>query len=410
MVRSDRVSSPAVTEALARARERSDLNAFAWLADHPAVPVLGPLAGVPLAVKDNTDVAGVPTTCGSRHFAGRVAVDSATCVSRLVRAGAVVIGKTVTHEFAYGTLGDSSVHGPVHNPSDPSRITGGSSAGSAAAVAAGIVPLALASDTGGSARIPASLCGVYGFKPTTGIVPTDGVFPLSPSLDTVGLMASSADLLAQAWEVLSESHDDHDRREGPMVSVDQRDLAPVDAEVEAAFGEAVEGLIKGSVRLPALPEIAALYDDISGPEAAAIHHERMTSAPELFQPDVGQRLEEAARIPGWRYVNALERRAQLRKEAKSVFEDAGFLLLPTTPVAATRIGQSHVNLLGEHTLVRSALLSLTKAWSVLGWPAVSVPGLLVTGLPVGLQIVGPPGSDRALLAVAKSVHKYLHHK
>jgi aspartyl-tRNA(Asn)/glutamyl-tRNA(Gln) amidotransferase subunit A len=209
-----------VDHAFADAARLGSLNAFVTL-DEPGARAAarraaeelaagvdrGPLHGIPVAVKDLVDTAGLRTTMGSRHFADHVPELDAECVRLLREAGAVVVGKTVTHEFAYGPTGDRSAHGPARNPYRPSAMSGGSSAGSAVAVAAGIVPLAVGTDTGGSVRIPAACCGVTGLRPTYGAVAVDGVFPLSPTLDAVGPIARTVDDCRLMWHALGGKPD-----------------------------------------------------------------------------------------------------------------------------------------------------------------------------------------------------------
>ncbi|MBF8193442.1 amidase, partial [Nonomuraea sp. K274] len=190
-------------------------RAAARRADQEPDDLRGPLHGVPVAVKDLIMVAGLPSTMGSRHFADYVPEVDAWCVARLRRAGAVIVGKTTTHEFAYGPTGDRSAAGPSRNPWDPARMSGGSSGGSAVAVAAGMVPLALGTDTGGSVRIPAALCGVAGFKPAYEAIPADGVFPLSRSLDHVGVLAGDEHDCLTAYRCLTTSESEGDGAADP---------------------------------------------------------------------------------------------------------------------------------------------------------------------------------------------------
>jgi aspartyl-tRNA(Asn)/glutamyl-tRNA(Gln) amidotransferase subunit A len=384
------------------ARERADLGAFVTVVDpsRPADPAASgaatlPLDGMPFAAKDTIDTAGVATSYGSRHFAGHVPGRSASCIELLEAAGAVLVGKTTTHEFA------CSANGPARNPHDPGRITGGSSAGSAAALAAGIVPLALGTDTGGSARIPAALCGVHGFKPTFGALPLDGVFPLSPTFDTLGLMARDPRTIRAAWRVLHP--DDAAASRAPLTRVARVDLGPglpVDADVDSAVAGTVDRLSPTRIAIPEIGETHEIYRRIQGGEARALHEDRLAAAPELFQPDVRDRLEAAGDVRAWEYVRARADMERLRARLLPLFDSVDVLALPTTPVTAPLLGEEEVRI-GEQTLpTRSALLSLTTPWSVLGWPAISVPAGQVSGLPVGLQLVAAPGRDADLLDLA----------
>ncbi|HKT06188.1 MAG TPA: amidase, partial [Rugosimonospora sp.] len=306
----------------------------------------GPLHGVPVAVKDIVDTAGLRTTMGSRHFAGHVPAGDAEVVAALRQHGAVVVGKTTTHEFAYGPTGDVAANGPCANPRDPARMSGGSSAGSAAAVAAGLVPLAVGTDTGGSVRIPAALCGVVGARPSTGGVPAAGVFPLSWSLDTVGPLANSVEDAALGWAVLSRATyfltppppqtlhiglptgDGFDR-------VDPTVASTVDAVVSAL---ARAGADVRPVPVPDAAELREVYHAVQSAEAYAIHRERLATAPELFQPEVRDRLLVAGEVPAWRYALALHRLAELRAGAAGRLAGLDALLLPAVPVLAPPLG------------------------------------------------------------------------
>lgn len=401
----DAVNQPEGRSRRALELARQDgLGAFAALVPSPAAPCEGPLHGVPVAVKDMIDTADLPTCCGSRHFRGRQPATNASCVQRLVDAGAVLLGKTTTHEFAYGPSGDSFDGGPAHNPWDPDRIPGGSSCGSAIAVSTGVVRLALGTDTGGSCRIPAALCGTLGLKPTTGLIPTDGVAPLSTSLDTVGILASDTDLLTTAWEVLTGRT--AGRFEGlPSVGMAPRAiLGPMDDEVWNAAQDAVSAIWPESsvvAGFPSTTEFSSVYPMIVGPEAYCWHRQRMETRPELYQPDVREQLTRAGAVAGWQYVAALNESRRLRGECLHVFEQCDVLALPTVPMTAPRIGQTTITLEGEEQPVRGSLLRLTQPFSVLGWPALSIPVARSTsGLPIGLQLVAPPERDDVLLGLA----------
>jgi len=371
----------------------------------------GVLHGLPVAIKDIVDTAGIATTMGSRHFAGNVPARDAEVVTRLRAAGAIVIGKTVTHEFAYGPTGDVSADGPCRNPHDRTRMTGGSSAGSAAAVAAGLVPLAVGTDTGGSVRIPAALCGVVGIRPTFGSVPGDGVFPLSGSLDTVGVLAVDVAGTAEGWRVLTGAAQ-------PPPAPDPRALRVglvtgpwfdrLDDAVRASFDAFVAGLAArvAAVEPVAVPDAAdlhALYVTVQSAEASAIHRERQAGAPHLFEPETLQRLEIAASVPRVAYLTARDRLAEVRAEAARRLDGVDLLLLPTVPVVAPPVGARDTDIGGGWTSPRDALLAHDVLWGVLGLPALSIPIPNPGGLPVGAQLVGAPGGDAALLAMAATI-------
>ncbi len=366
----------------------------------------GPLHGVPVAVKDIVDTAGLVTTMGSRHFADHVPAADAPVVTRLRVAGAVIVGKTTTHEFAYGPTGDVAANGPCANPRDPRRMAGGSSAGSAAAVAAGLVPLAVGTDTGGSVRIPAALCGVAGLRPSCDAVPTTGVFPLSWTLDTVGPIAGCVADVALGWTVLSGR-----TVAGPPPGPPPRIGVPVGPwfeRVDPSVAEAVDAWVRrlgGPVRAVPVPdaeELAGLYRTVQSAEAVAVHVDRLAERPDRYQPETLQRLRLAEQVPAWDYARALRRLHEVRARAVRRFAGVDLLVLPTVPILAPPLGTREGDLGGGWTSPREALLAFNTPWSVLGLPALSVPvaGLGPGELPIGAQLVGLPGGDEELLGMA----------
>lgn len=374
----------------------------------------GPLGGMPVAVKDLIDVAGLPTRCGSAVLADAApARADAAVVARLRAAGAVVVAKTHTHEFAYGPTGDVAAEGPCHNPHDPERITGGSSSGSAAAVAAGLVPLALGTDTGCSARTPAALCGVVGLKPALATLPTTGVFPLSETCDHVGLLGADVGTVALAFGALSGRRIDPSapvrgaviaRATDPYWRVHDPEIATgVD---RAAAALAAAGATLRELELPGIDELAATYPVIVGSEAYATHARWLAQRPGDYQPATATRLHAAAAITAADYVTAQRTRRRLTGEltARMLAMQIDLLLLPTTPLRATPIGAEVVDAPdGSRVAVRPALLSLTLPFNLLGWPAVSVPAPGVPGLPAGVQVVAVRGGEQSALAAAARI-------
>ncbi|CAM02768.1 aspartyl-tRNA(Asn)/glutamyl-tRNA(Gln) amidotransferase subunit A [Saccharopolyspora erythraea NRRL 2338] len=367
---------------------------------------LGPLHGIPVAVKDIIETAGMRTTMGSAHFADHVSTADAECVRRLRAGGAVIVGKTTTHEFAYGPTGDRAAGGASRNPHDPAAMSGGSSGGSAAAVAAGMVPLAVGTDTGGSVRIPAALCGVAGFKPAYGAVPADGVFPLSRSLDHVGVIARTPRDCRTAYRVLAGLRAGPPRSAGGPATVGW--IAPgalfeTDREVEELARAALSGRAVQEVELGDAAGLRQTYNGIQDAEAYAVHAERVADAPELFTPEVLERLQAAARTPGWRHVRAFEERQRWRAEVARLLSHHDLLALPTTPFAAPAVGQREIEVNGREVEVRWGLLSLTSPWNIAGVPALTVPVGTSRGLPVGLQLVCRPGDEDLLFAFAAGI-------
>lgn len=373
----------------------------------------GPLHGVAVGVKDLIDVAGLPTRAGSCILTDAPPAEvDAPVVARLRGAGAIVVAKLHTHEFAYGPTGDVAATGAARNPHDPGRITGGSSSGSAAAVAAGYLPLALGTDTGASARTPAALCGVVGLKPTLGRLSTAGVFPLSETCDHVGLLTADVHSASVAWDALSGPDGTGGGIEPPGV-VGVRIGVPVDDYWRAADPVITEGVAAAverlrqagahvvEVRTPMIDELAATYGRIVGAEAWATHASWMAQRPDDYQPPTRRRLEPFADQPARDYVDALRTRRRLTAAMRTALADVDALVLATTRLRATPIGVAAVDVGGETVPVRPALLALTLPFNLTGWPAVSVPGPVEDGgLPVGVQVVGVRMEERGVLRVA----------
>lgn len=372
----------------------------------------GALAGVPLLVKEIIAVKGMPWRCGSRVFAHRVADADAEIVRRAREAGAVVIGLSHTHEFAYGCTGTSNVAGPCRNPHDPNKITGGSSSGSAAAVAAGVVPLALGTDTAGSVRIPAALCGVVGAKPTRHTLPLAGVFPLAKSLDHVGVLTRS---VADAWyavEALAGRPEPAGRlsappRLGVLSNPEAMDNA---ADVGGAQYLSVQRLVSGGatvvpVRLPEWSRFLKASVDLQGREAAAVHAGTFPAREGDYQPDVRDRLRAAARVPDWRYVLAREDAAKLTAELDQVLSTVDAVVLPTVPISAPLIGAEEAEVASGRQPVRDLLLRNNRMVNVTGHAALSLP-IPTSGLPAGLQLIA--SDDHRLFPVAEWVERIVN--
>lgn len=419
--------------------ERLDgtLNAFISLRAEEALaeadaleraPVRGPLWGVPVGVKDVIDVAGVPTTAGSRILADSVPGRDAAAVEGLRRAGAVILGKLNTHEFAWGATTTSPHFGPARNPWDPDRICGGSSGGAGAAAAAELVAGTLGTDTAGSVRIPAALCGVTGLRPSTGRVSNRGVVPTSWSFDTVGPLAPSAEdcaLLLQA----TAGHDPEDpttlaapvpryteelepgRGYAPRVGVlVERFERGIDPDVAATVRAAVDDLAGLGARLV---EIRAPLLDRAGlgqqlvmlPEAAATHLPWLRERLPDYGADVRARLLAGLLLPATATVTGQRTKRWLDAEGRRLFAEVDLLVAPAMPIVAPPLDVQTVELDGVEVPYRLALIPFNSPWSFLGLPAASVPCGFVDGLPVSLAVVGPRLGEAAVLRLAHAFQK-----
>ena len=398
----------AVTDVL---RERAVARAAAV----DAGGLRGPLAGVPFAVKNLFDVAGLPTRAGSKINRDRVpaAVDG-PLVRRMEAAGAILVAALNMGEYAYDFTGENSHDGDCRNPHDPARMTGGSSSGSGAAVAAGLVPIALGSDTNGSIRVPASLCGVFGLKPTYGRLPRTGTFPFVSSLDHLGPLARcTADLVlaynamqgpdpadpacAQRPIELVEGGPAHRLRVAVAggyfrANAGAGALAAVD-RVAAALGATAE------VELPEAARARAAAYVITTVEGGALHLDRLRTRAQDFDPDARDRLIAGAMVPGAFVVQAQRFRHWYRDQVLRLFADWDAILIAATPCPAPLIGQKTMLLAGAEVPVRASMGLLTQPISFIGLPVVAVP-VAGSGLPVGVQIVAAPWREDVALRIA----------
>ena len=385
----------------------------------------GPLHGLPIAIKDLFDVAGVRMTAGSRILGDNVAAENSEPVARLNSAGAVLLGKLNLHEFAFGATGVNPHYGAARNPWDTERVTGGSSSGSGAAVAAGECLAALGTDTGGSIRIPASLCGIVGLKPTYGRVSKRGVLPLSWALDHIGPMTRTVEDAAILLGVLA-GHDPGDPSttnepvpdyagslergvRGLRIGIPRRFFFDsIDPEVEAAVRDAIKllgemGIAVSEIDVPYIDEIPGALTAIMLPEALAIHQRWMKERPADYGDDVRYRLELGATYLAVHYVQA----QRLRQKAvqvwrDEVFEKVDLIATPTTPITAPLIEHAGGSTYAGGALqVTFSLIRLTNPLNFLGVPAVSVPcGFTSAGMPVGLQLAGRWWDEETILRAA----------
>jgi aspartyl-tRNA(Asn)/glutamyl-tRNA(Gln) amidotransferase subunit A len=372
-----------------------------------------PLRGVPVAVKELFDVAGRPTTgCSHAYRDAPPAAADAHAVAALRRAGAVLIGKTNMHELALGATTSVSSAGPAGNPWDPARMPGGSSGGSAAAVAARIVGLALGSDTGGSVRIPASLCGASGLKPTTGLLPTDGMMPLSPTFDVPGPLATDALDLALAWRVLAGRPDAPLPTGEPPAGL-ARVGVPREHFLAVAAREVVAAVEEAGAVLAAAGATLVEVDGSWATGAAEPWARIMVAELARSHPALPERLDQldptsALAVAAGLHVDAgAEREARDRMiRARQAFAraiwDVDVMLTPATPVPAPRHDDRHVEAGGTLLDVHLAGNAHdTIPVSLVGAPAIAIPcGFSADGLPIGIQLVGRPGSEDLLLAAA----------
>lgn len=364
----------------------------------------GPLHGIPVAIKDLIDVAGVPTTYATKAVEPMMPERDAALVAKLREAGAVPLGKTNLLEFAYGIVHPEI--GQTNNPWDVARTSGGSSGGSAALVAAGVLPLSVGTDTGGSIRIPASYCGIVGLKPSYGLVSTDGVFPLSWSLDHAGPLARTVADAAAGLTGLT----------GRPMALAQRPLAGlrvglvtahldsplVTPGVQEVAAAAVERLGRAGARLipVSVPEIAAVNEGLMTvllPEAALVHEQIHACNPNGYAPGTRAQIEAAAGISGVDYVRAQRLRDRLRAAVEALFVEVDVLLSPAVSFVAPEEDPALEGEGGDGEMLSSGLANMT------GHPALSLPCGLSAGLPVGLQLIGPLHRDAELLSSAASI-------
>jgi aspartyl-tRNA(Asn)/glutamyl-tRNA(Gln) amidotransferase subunit A len=424
-----------VESALARiARLNSALNAFITVVPELALRAAkiaqreitrgkskGPLHGIPISLKDNIWTRGIRTTAGSKILADFVPSDDADVAKSLSRAGAILLGKTNMHEFAYGVTNENPHFGPARNPWNRERITGGSSGGSAAAIAGGMCFASVGTDTGGSIRIPSALCGIVGLKPTFDLVSVAGIVPLASSLDHAGPLARG---VTDACILLEAIVGDYPKS---AVRPDHRKLRSilpkrlrlgwpehyffdrVDAEVRDAIEAAAKvlGSLGGRIEHVPMPGLAGALlpgtNNIALVEATRYHESQgyFPARAGEYGEDVRHRLEQGTQVRALDYLRGLAMKAEAEKDFQAAFDRVDAIVAPATTVSATRIGQQDVEIAGETETVRSALVRLNRPANFTGYPAISVPcGFTREGLPVGMQLIGPRWSEARLLAIA----------
>jgi aspartyl-tRNA(Asn)/glutamyl-tRNA(Gln) amidotransferase subunit A len=376
----------------------------------------GPFHGIPIALKDLFYTRGVRTTAGSLLFRDFVPDYDATVVARLREAGAISVGKTNLHELAYGITSKNPHYGAALNPLDPNRLPGGSSGGSAAAVAAGLVPMALGSDTGGSIRIPASFCGIAGLKPTYGRVSRHGVLPLAFSLDHVGPFGTCVDDCALAMNAMADG--DFTLPLQPNLNEIRVGVPKnfffdrVDEQVSAAVLNSVSEMKRldasiSEVQVPDLNEANAAARVIQYAEATALYVHQ--DNPALFGKDVWNLIQQGKTIAGHEYVNAQRVRTLFRRDFNAIWQNIDVLVAPATPITAPGVDEIEIQLGSQKENTRMASTRLVRAINLLGEPALSLPcGKASSGMPIGLQLIGPPFSEAKLLQIGSTLETCLN--
>ncbi len=379
----------------------------------------GILAGVPFAVKNLFDVAGLTTLAGSKINAENPpAIRDATAVARLKQAGAVLVGTLNMDEYAYGFVTENSHYGSTRNPHDPTRISGGSSGGSAAAVAAGLVPLTLGSDTNGSIRVPASLCGIFGLKPTYGRLSRSGAFLFADSFDHIGSFARSVRDIAASFDILqgTDANDPICTERPPEPCLPQLTQGIEDLRIAVAGGyfaqgaepEALEAVTKvadaldvtASITVPEPHRARAAAYIITASEGANLHFANLRSRPQDFDPATRDRFLAGTLIPATWYIQAQRFRQWYRDRVREVFQTVDIILAPTTPCVAPPLGLEKMVIAGEEVLVRPNLGLFTQPLSFIGLPVLSVPIQRPGALPLGVQIIAAPYNEALILRVA----------
>ena len=367
----------------------------------------GPLHGIPVGLKDLFDTAGVLTTAASNQYRTRVPTEDAHVVRRLKDAGAILVGKLNMHEFAFGMSGVISAFGPARNPWNPERITGGSSSGSAAAVAAGMCVAALGSDTSGSGRCPPALCGIVGHRPSAGLMSLKGMVPLCTSFDTVSPITRTVRDAAILTDVLSGKSD--------FVSLLEEDVSQLrvgiarnhffdelDGGVARAMDEALSVISKLVAQIKDVEVPRDNFRTIFDAEIYEFHEAMVTKTPELYQPLTLYRAQKTAGIPATGYIRECRRLKRFRADAEKIFEQVDVVITPTTPVPAPKLADMEALAIPDvRPFEVKYLLRNTAPFSSLFWPSLSVPcGFSSDGLPVGMQISARPQADSTVLRLA----------
>lgn len=439
----ERLATSIVKATLTQISRQQEHNCFTTLLESSALAAaatldrklaagetVGPLAGVPFAVKNLFDIAGTVTLAGSKINQSQPAsTQDATAVARLKAAGAILVGALNMDEYAYGFVTINHHYGVTPNPHDSTRISGGSSGGSAASVAAGLVPLTLGSDTNGSIRVPAALCGVYGFKPTYGRLSRAGAYLFSSSLDHIGPFARSVEDIALAFEVLQgpDSRDPicTDRpRIAPDLSGDMteirvamatgrsktiatehfsRGMTPTVAQALDQVSSALQ--VTQTVTLPESARARAAAYLITASEGSQLHLQRLQTRLQDFDPATRDRFVAGAMMPNSWYLQAQRFRRWYRDQVREMFKTVDLVIAPTTPCPAPLIEQTTMELDGQTVPIRPHLGYYTQPLSFIGLPVLSVPIFLPGQLPVGIQLIARPYDENTIFKAAVALEK-----
>lgn len=391
----------------------------------------GPLHGIPLGLKDLIYTKNIKTTMGSEIYQDFLPEYNATVVDKLKEAGAIIIGKLNTHQFAYGPTGDRSFSGPVRNPYNIERMTGGSSSGSAAAVAACLCYGSLGTDTGGSIRVPASFCGVVGMKPTSGLISKQGVYPLSWTLDHIGpltrtVMDNAILLNALAGHdpsdpaSISRPKEDFSRNIGKGIKGIKIGLPTkfyfedMNEDVRTVIDKTLKilrnmGASTFPVELPNIEKFSEAHKVILRSEAYTVHEQNLNNYPNKWDDEVKERLYTALETKGYEYAQALQVRELAKAEFNQVLDDVDVIITPTLPILPPKIDERHVNIekyVGQH--IRWSIIKLTAPTNLNGFPSLSIPcGFSSDGMPVGIQLIGKEFDEAALYKIGHALEAEL---
>ena len=438
MIHSGDISSRQLVESCLEMAELRDekLNSFSFLNPELAIDqaiemdklrekgkILSPLHGIPIAVKDNYLVNGMPTTACSKTRKKSVGTRDSVAVSNLKLSGALILGKTNMHEWAYGATNEISMAGRVKNPWNLSKISGGSSGGSAAALAAGLVPAAMGSDTGGSIRIPSSACGVCGLKPTFGQIDAGGVLPLSYSMDVAGPMARSVEDLSLLFDVLeldktiqlektvTPESKFHGVLQGLKIAKIEGERLECSEQVGQSINKALSvfsdhGAKVNSIKLDNMVDGFAAWDTILHVEATTYHSSTLENEADLFSDSVRNHLEAGRYIPATSYLKAQQYRKLFNSLIARIFIKNHIIVMPTLPITAPLAGSDEVSFSEVKVSPQDSMTYLAWFANFTFLPALSIPcGKDDEGMPVGISLIGPAGSDKTLLKLGIEIQR-----